>query len=336
LETKGSGFQSKLTLTGVNIIYLLGMLLLITAGAFVQTRNFNSGILITEFVLIALPVLLYVILKKSSLKQELRFNRLGFMNAFLVTLIFVCGYPVAVFVGIIGNLFVSLFGKLIQSPIPFAESFGEYFVLLMIVAGSAGICEEILFRGLVMRGYEKLGKWPSIIFTAVLFSMLHINIQNILGPLLLGIVLGYVVYTTNSILAGMLGHFVNNAISVSISYGLMRLVPFAKDAAAQDLSQALMIQGLIIWAVIIGLYACVSGLIMFFCLKALKEINKDRFILEEEKASELETEKQSLRLILMNVKVAWPLYISFAIFVFYVAAEFAFVMTGQSIFDLIL
>jgi len=334
LETKCSGFQSKLTLTGVNIIYMLGMVLLITVGAFVQTRNFNSGILITEFVLIALPVLLYVIFKKGSIKLELRFNKLSFMNALLVTLIFVCGYPVAVFVGVIGNLFVSFFGKLIQSPIPLAENFSEYFVLLMIVAGSAGICEEILFRGLLMRGYEKLGKWPSIIFTAILFSMLHINIQNILGPLLLGIVLGYVVYTTNSIFAGMLGHFVNNAISVSISYVLMRLMPFAQEAANQDIPQALMIQGLIMWAVIIGLYATVSGLIMYFCLKALKEINRDR--IDTEKNLELETEKQSLRLILKNIKVAWPLYISLAIFVFYVIAEFAFVMTGRSIFDLIL
>lgn len=334
METKDSGFQSKLTLTGVNILYLLGMVLLITAGAFVQGKNFNSGILITEFVLIALPALLYVILKKGSIKQELRFNKLGFMNAFLVTLIFLCGYPVAVFVGIIGNLFVSFFGKLIQSPIPFAENFNEYFVLLMIVAGSAGICEEIFFRGLIMRGYEKLGKWPSIIFTAVLFSMLHLNIQNILGTLFLGIILGYVVYTTNSIFAGMLGHFVSNAVAVSISYVLMQLMPFARDAAAQDLPRALMIQGLIIWAVITGMYATVSGLIMYFCLKALKEINRGR--IETEKNLELETEKQSLRLILKNIKIAWPLYISVAIFVFYAIAEFAFVITGQSIFDLIL
>ena len=334
MVTKSSGFQSKLTLPGVNIIYLLVMVMFITVGGFVQSRSFNSGILITEFVLIALPVLLYVILKKGSIKQELRFNKLGFMNAFLVTLIFVCGYPVAVFVGVIGNLFVSLFGKLIQSPIPFAENFNEYFLLLMIVAGSAGICEEILFRGLIMRGYEKLGKWPSIIFTAVLFSMLHLNIQNVLGTIFLGIVLGYVVYTTNSIYAGMLGHFVSNAIAVSISYVLMQLMPFARNAAEQELPQALMIQGLIMWAVIIGMYATVSGLIMYFCLKSLKEINRDRIITE--KKIELETEKQSLSVILKSIKLSWPLYISLAIFVFYVIAEFAFVITGQSIFDLIL
>jgi membrane protease YdiL (CAAX protease family) len=309
------------------------MLLLITAGAFVQTRNFNSGILITEFVLIALPAFLYVILKKGSLKQELRFNKLGFVNALLVTLIFAFGYPVALFVSVIGNLFVSFFGKLIQSPIPFPENFSQYFVLLMIVAGSAGVCEEILFRGLIMRGYEKLGKWPNIIFTAVLFSILHINIQNVLGPLFLGIVLGYVVYTTNSIYAGMLGHFVNNAMSVTISFGLMQLMPFAKNAATQDVSQALMIQGLIAWAVIIGMFATVSGLIMYFCISALREINRDR--VEGEEKVESEIEKQSLSKILRSARIAWPLYIGLGIFAFYAVLEFALVITGRSLFDII-
>lgn len=333
METKDPVFQSKLTLSGVNIVYLLGMVLLITAGAFVQTRSFNSGILITEFVLIALPALLYVILKKGSIKKELRFNKLSLKNALLVTVIFVCGYPVALFVSIIGNIFVSFFGKLIISPIPVAENFNEYFVLLMIVAGSAGICEEILFRGLIMRGYEKIGKWPNIIFTAILFSMLHINIQNILGPLFLGIVLGYVVYTTNSIFAGMIGHFVNNAMSVTISYVFTRLMPFAKDAAAQEVPQALMIQGLILWAVLIGIYAAVSGLIMYFCIKALQELNKDRIAPEEK--IELETQKQSLSAILKNFRVAWPIYISLALFVFYSILEFTFVITEKSLFDII-
>lgn len=332
METNNSDFRSKLTILGVNVVYLLGMLLLISIGAFAQRQSFHSGILITEFVIIALPVFLYVIYKKSSIKKELRFNKLRLMDALLVVLIFACGYPVAMFVNIIGNIFVAFFGKLIQSPIPFAESLNEYFVLLMIVAGSAGICEEILFRGLIMRGYEKLGKWPSIIFTAILFSMLHINIQNVLGPLFLGVVLGYVVYTTNSIFAGMLGHFMNNAISVTISFFLMKL-PFAKATSTQDISQGLMIQGLIAWAIIIGMYAAVAGLIMFFCIKALKENNLER--LSDEGSIQTEFEQQGLGKILRNARVAWPLYITTIIFIYYTILEFTYVITGQSLFDII-
>jgi membrane protease YdiL (CAAX protease family) len=329
LERKTSVFQSKLSIAGVNILYLSALILLITVGAFVQQRNFHSGILITEFVLIALPVFLYVIFKKSSLKLELRFNRLKFMDMLLVVIIFMCGYPVAMFLNLIGNIFVSIFGKLITSPIPFADNFNDYFVLLLIVAGSAGICEEILFRGLIMRGYERIGKWPSIIFTAVLFSMLHVNIQNILGPLFLGILLGYVVYTTDSIFAGMLGHFMNNAISVTIGFFMMQL-PLVREAQAQSVPQGAELQGLLILSIPIGIWAAICGLIGVFCMKALKELNLEK---ETSESEQVIIEKLSLRVILKNVRAAWPLYISFAIFIFYAVLEFAYVITGQPLFQ---
>jgi uncharacterized protein len=331
LETNNSGFQSKLSIAGVNILYLLSLILLITAGSFVQHRSFNSGILITEFVLIALPGFLYVMLRKSNLRQELRFNKIKLMDILLIVFIFMCGYPVAVFFNLLGSIFVSIFGKLITSPIPIANSFNEYFVLLLIVAGSAGICEEILFRGLIMRGYESLGKWQSIIFTAVLFSMLHINIQNILGPLFLGILLGYVVYTTNSIFAGMIGHFINNAISVTIGFFVMQL-PMVRNAQAQSLPRSAELQGLLVLIIPVGIWAAISGLIVVFCMKALKELNLERDTFQAELVP---VEKQSITKILKNAKLAWPLYISFAIFVFYSILEFTFVITGQSLFEII-
>lgn len=331
METNNTGFQSKLNIAGVNVLYLLALVLLITVGAFVQQRSFNSGILITEFILIALPVFLYVLFKKGSLKQELRFNRVYFMDILLILFIFMCGYPVALFFNLVGNIFVSLFGKLITSPIPFANNFNEYFVLLLLVAGSAGLCEEILFRGLILRGYEKIGKWQSIIFTAVLFSMLHINIQNVLGPLFLGILLGYVVYTTNSIFAGMIGHFVNNAISVTIGYLVMQL-PMVRNAQAQSLPAGAELQGLLVLTIPIGIWAAISGLIVVFCMKALNELNLERGTNMPKPEAE---ERQSISRILKNARAAWPLYIGTLIFVFYAILEFTFVITGKSLFELL-
>lgn len=332
METNNEQYKSKSTITGVNILYLIAMVLFISVGAFVQSRSFNTGIIITEFLLIALPPLLYVIIKRSSIKRELRFNRLHFVDSLLVIVIFLCGYPIAVFVNLIGNIFVSFFGKLITSPIPVASNINEYFVMLLIVAASAGLCEEILFRGLILRGYEKLGMWRSIIFTAVLFSMLHINIQNIFGPLFLGILLGYVVYITNSIYAGMLGHFVNNGISVSIMFLLMQL-PLFKDAAAQNIPAGAETLGLIVWAVIIGIIAVLPSIILVICMRTLKELNKDRTKAVQANIDEIE--RLGLSGVIKNPKIMWPIYISFAIFCFFSIVQVAYVITGKSIFDII-
>lgn len=333
LETNNEQHKSKLTISGVNILYLIAMALFISVGSFVQSRSFNIGILITEFILIALPPLIYVIIKRSSIKRELRFNRLHLVDTLLVILIFLCGYPIAMFVNLIGNIFVSLFGKLITTPIPAASNINEYFILLLIVAGSAGLCEEILFRGLMLRGYEKLGMWRSILFTAVLFAMLHINIQNIFGPLFLGILLGYVVYVTNSIYAGMLGHFVNNGISVTMTFLFMQL-PLFRNPSTQSLPKGVETLGLIAWAVIFGFIAVLPSIIMVICMKTLKELNKDK--IEAVQTDINEAKDLGIRSVIKNRRIMWPIYISFVIFCFFSIVQLTYVITGKSIFDMIL
>lgn len=333
MEINNDQHKSKTTITGVNIIYLLSMILFITIGAFVQGRSFNIGIIITEFLLIALPVLIYIISRKGSIRRELRFNRLRFVDAVLVIMIFFCGYPVALFINLIPNVILSLFGKLIPSPIPTASNINEYLILLMIVAGSAGLCEEILFRGLVMRGYEKLGMWKSIIFTATLFAILHMNIQNIFGPLFLGILLGYVVHVTDSIFAGMLGHFFNNAISVSLIFLGTQLKLF-NPSMAQNIPEGTETLGLFFGAVIMGFIAVLPAILLVFCMKSLKELNTER--LGTMQKDETAFEGLKLRNVLKNPKISWPIYISTIIFCFYSIVELAYVITGKSILDMIL
>lgn len=332
MEVNDNQFKSKTSIRGVNLIYLLSAVLFITVGAFAQSRSFNIGIIVTEFLLIAMPALLYVVYRRGSIKREMRFNRLHFVDGILVIVIFLFGYPVALFINLLGNIFVSFFGKLIPSPIPTAGNINEYFILLLIVAGSAGLCEEILFRGLILRGYEKLGMWKSITFTATLFAMLHMNIQNILGPLFLGILLGYVVYVTDSIYAGMLGHFMNNTISVSLTFVMMQF-PALKNAAAHPPSGSEQILGLFAAAILLGFAAILPGIFLVLCMKSLRELNRERRKgLQIEGA---EFERLKLRNILKSPKISWPIYISFAIFCFYSAVEFTYVATGKSLFDII-
>ena len=332
MEENRQAYQSKLTIRAVNLIYFIVMVLFITIGNFVQAKGFNSGILITEFVLIALPPFVYIAAKKGNLKKELRLNRLRLLDGVLIVFAFLFSYPVAVFLNLIGNLFISLFGPLMETPVPTPENFNEFFILVMIVAGSAGLCEEVLFRGLVMRGCQRLGKWPAIIFTAVLFGGMHLNIQNFFGPMFLGILLGYVVYTTDSIFAGMLGHFTNNAFSVALSFVLMKL-PFASSGVPENLPPGAEFQALLLATIPVGIFAVFSGAMGFLCLWGLKELNRDRKT--EDILEEPESERQSIGRVLASPKLSWPLYLCVLIFIFFSVLQFAYVATGQSILDMI-
>ena len=300
------------------------MVLFVTAGYVAQKWDFNYGILVTEFLLIALPAIIYVKIKGASVKKELRFNRLGLIDALLVIVAFIAAYFVAIFINLIAEILISMIGNLIVPDIPFAKNPGEYLVLLLIIAGSAGICEEILFRGFMLRSYEKLGMWPNIIITALLFSILHLNIQNIAAPFFLGIILGFVVYKTNSIFAGIIGHFMNNAISVTWGYVIMNL-PFYENVNVEQVQEGMTTQSLIGAAIIFGIILPFASTIMIICLKAINDRHPD----VSAKRSDI-----GFADMVKNIKLSWPLLISILIFIGMMTMEITLIVSGKSLINL--
>lgn len=94
--------------------------------------------------------------------------------------------------------------------------FGGVYWNIVILAIVPAICEEFLFRGVLMRYFFQLtrnlhvGVW----LCAVLFSLVHFEYQNFLAILFMGAIIGYVYCTTGSIWYGVLLHFTQNAVSV--------------------------------------------------------------------------------------------------------------------------
>ena len=94
-------------------------------------------------------------------------------------------------------------------------------ILVFVLAN--GINEELLFRGLFLRKLEPhLGTFPANLCMAIPFTMLHIGVDYTQNSLMLlafllplGLVLGYVMQKTNSILGSWLIH-----ASVDISVAL--------------------------------------------------------------------------------------------------------------------
>jgi membrane protease YdiL (CAAX protease family) len=69
-----------------------------------------------------------------------------------------------------------------------------------------------------MRAYEIRGTKTGLIISALLFGIIHGDIKNLIAPIFFGLIFGYFVLRTGSILAGMLGHLANNAFAVFLGY----------------------------------------------------------------------------------------------------------------------
>ena len=99
-----------------------------------------------------------------------------------------------------------------------ASSFPELLVLSFVIAVTPAICEELFFRGYVQRTFERGLGARSIWVTGVLFGLFHFQPLGLPTLALMGILLGYLYFRTQSLLPGMVAHFTNNFMVVLLLY----------------------------------------------------------------------------------------------------------------------
>jgi membrane protease YdiL (CAAX protease family) len=216
------GFRKPGT-AAVSILFSVTILLFLMIGYRVQSNEFYSGVLVTEFLLIMLPALLFVLLFRYDPKRVLRLNKTGAVNFLVIFFIMLFALPLAGIFNLLNLLIVnSIFGKIIVQQPPAAENLAALLVNVLVIGGAAGICEEFLFRGVIQRGFERFGNARAILLAAFLFSLTHLDFQKIFGTFLLGSLIGFLVYRTDSLFSGMFAHFTNNSVAVVISYAALK------------------------------------------------------------------------------------------------------------------
>jgi uncharacterized protein len=87
--------------------------------------------------------------------------------------------------------------------------------LLVIIAP---ITEELLFRGIMLRGLlSRYRPINAVIITALLFALVHLNPWQFFSALFLGLVLGWFYVRSGSVTICIVGHAVYNSMSVIFS-----------------------------------------------------------------------------------------------------------------------
>lgn len=255
--------QRVFSIKEANIFFILLALLFLTVGAYVQSRELISGLLITEFGLMAVPILLYAFVTKKDVKKVFRFKSIPFSAVLKIIILAALLLPTVAVANLITIFFIELFGDSIVSMIPTASNSAEFALLFAVIAGSAGICEEIFFRGAILNAYEsKLGRKWGAIFSGLLFGIFHFNPQNFLGPIILGIMFSYLVQLTGSIFAGMIAHMTNNGIAVTM--GFITNLSSSSGVIPQESNELIfntpsVILGVMVFYVLIGA-VCIIGI----------------------------------------------------------------------------
>ena len=89
----------------------------------------------------------------------------------------------------------------------------------------APLTEEVVFRGAILRTLlgmmSKRNHWVAIMISAAIFGVVHANLAQFVNALLMGLLLGWMYYRTQSLVPGILLHWVNN----TMAYVLTNIMP---------------------------------------------------------------------------------------------------------------
>ena len=88
----------------------------------------------------------------------------------------------------------------------------------LAVCVMAPLLEEMLFRGIVLRGFlQRYSRWQAIMGSALLFGVAHMNIYQFVVGLVLGAVLGWLYERTRSLIPCIALHAAYNTGTILIS-----------------------------------------------------------------------------------------------------------------------
>lgn len=170
------------------------------------------GTLLTEILLLVLAVALTAVVR-GDFKQVFPIHKPKLSAVFGTILLWIGSFLAIMIITMIIAYFFP------EEVIGVSQGLGMEFASLtfiisfVIVSISPAICEEAVFRGVVMHSFDNgKNKWIAIVVTGLIFGAFHGNIWRFVPTALLGIMLGYIVYETDNMIYGALFHAINNAM----------------------------------------------------------------------------------------------------------------------------
>ncbi len=258
-----------------NLLFFLLAIIFITVGATVQEWDVHKGLLITEWLIIFLPVIIAGKVLGVDFKHALRLNPIKGRTVLRIMSISFLIIPLVALVNLIPITILSIFDKVAIPNIPTPTTPLSLATSFFIIAISPGICEEVFFRGLILNAYESTyNRKVGAIMAALLFGIFHFNIQNLFGPIIIGLTAAYLMQVTNSLYSAIILHMTNNGIAVLTDYFMQLYSPDLTDSA-NAAAQMNASTGELITA--IGSLAMVGIIGLFFTRLLLNGLKRDTF-----------------------------------------------------------
>ena len=176
----------------------------------VRAMSDSAYMLLAQLLCFLPPVVLYFVITKKDVKQTLRLNPLSWKNVLIILSFGISIQPIMSLLSYLMSLF---FPNPVEESISAIQQSG-FLMSLISVAVIPAFLEEIFSRGILLSGYQFLGKWRAAFLSALLFGLLHMNPQQLPYAFMVGFAFCFLVERTDSLFAGILPHMVINGTTV--------------------------------------------------------------------------------------------------------------------------
>lgn len=246
--------------------------------------NINLGngytYIIQILIMCTIPLLFYTIFISKNTKKTFRtfgFKNVNYKMILISILLGVCLYILNVTVA---NMFSSFLYFLGYEPLSITSTISavttsDYINSIFLIAVLPAVCEEIAHRGLLLNATkEHIGVKKSLIFSSVLFGLLHLNIEQFFYASVLGCLIGIASLLADSIIPCIILHFMNNFLSVTSSflynnnYEIYSIETFISNIFNTDSTFSLLVISSIL--LLAAIYCCL------WCFKMLNKFNIER------------------------------------------------------------
>jgi uncharacterized protein len=173
--------------------------------------------------LVIVPILWYILVNECTLKEA--FSRLK-LRLERIDMAFLWGILAAIIIFIVIFVLEFFLIRMGHQPedlsnIPDIRQLFSWPTMFFIV-GFQPIAEEFFFRGFLFDKIEKFaGGAFAIVTTAFLFGLAHMSYGKlfpVVMPILIGIILGYIVYKTKNLYSSIIAHVVFNITVLTIAF----------------------------------------------------------------------------------------------------------------------
>jgi hypothetical protein len=181
-----------------------------------------ASVLITQGYLL-LSAVVYLLVTKTKFTIDLHFQKYKVSTFFLSVVLLITASPMASWLNVLSQFFAS---NSTSTAIFQVTETVPMWLGVLIIGCLPGLVEETVYRGIMFSAFRQRSVLTGIVVSALSFGLMHMNFNQILYAIYLGVIFALVVEATGSLASTMVLHALFNGMNTIYVYVLPKMYEF--------------------------------------------------------------------------------------------------------------